>query len=93
MNAGVDIGGLTLLSSLYSLSLLVALLLSDPKRCRVLRRPRLALSSPTRRALGLLLCLPLPVFIAYGLYAPLLLWMGVVMTGGWSLTLAFSARG
>ena len=78
----------TLIAVAFSLVCLLLLALSDPKRARVSRRAQaLVLSAEKRKALTILSILPSLVFFAFGLYAPLLLWLGSVLVAGWLLAL------
>ncbi|WP_372778934.1 hypothetical protein [Litorivivens sp.] len=84
----MSIQAFTLIAVAFSLVCLLLLALSDPKRARVSRRAQvMVLSAETRKALTILSILPTLVFVPFGLYAPLLLWLGSVLVSGWLLAL------
>lgn len=87
----MSIQAFTLIAVAFSLACLLLLALSDPKRGRVSRRAQaLVLSANHRKGLMILSTLPSLVFVAFGLYAPLLLWLGSVLVTGWLLAQALS---
>lgn len=84
----MSIQAFTLIAVAFSLACLVLLALYDPKRARVSQGAQaLVLSANHRKGLAILSTLPCVVFVAFGLYAPLLLWLGSVLVTGWLLAL------
>lgn len=87
----MSIQAFTLIAVAFSLVCLLLLALSDPKRARVSRRAQvIVLSAETRKALAILSTLPCVVFVAFGLYATLMLWLGSVLVTGWLLAQTLS---
>ena len=85
----------SLIPAFISVLCIASIANSDPKRLRNLRglaRERVEHTPQTRRRLTVIAMLPGALLILFAQWSALLLWLGIVLTSGWLISLLLAAR-